>query len=324
MISDDITFEAANIATILWLDHRFEPEPEDGVVSVGKNDTLKWLKGLENTTAGPANNYKRELERIEDMGQIKWPVNCIERIVHFSLSEMNETFTNVVNEIIKLPGFNFYISSDDSFRIKKLIEEFKKEKPPLIDYDEYWSAFNQSYFFKNLYKAFATIKYLQVCDLIELKPDSTVIDVGCGAGVYTIAWNILFDKHKSKHILIDRNKFQLGLARRITKIFNDNIFEFHNASFPDDFDQLHGIRLFSYYFCEQEDYSRFLDANNLSKMIGEGALIIDYRYIIDRLENITNSKFKFTRWTIKVEKLPQILVEKDKKGQYIYGAYIKP
>ena len=39
MISDNITFEAANIATILWPDQGFEPEYEGGIVAVGKKLT---------------------------------------------------------------------------------------------------------------------------------------------------------------------------------------------------------------------------------------------------------------------------------------------
>lgn len=288
------------------------------------NDSAEWLKNIENPSIFQANNYRRELERIEDTGQIKWPVDSIEQIVNFLPDGINEIFTNVVNEIVKLKSFNFFIPSDDFLLITKLIEEFKKENPQPIDYDKYWFAFNQKYFFKNLYKAFVTIKYMQSRDLIAPKNDLTLIDVGCGAGVFTIAWKILFGRCKYETILIDRNKFQLESARRLTKIFKDNKFEFYNASFPDEFDQLHGIRLFSYYFCEQEDHGALFDTNNLSKIVGEGALIIDYRYIIDRLQNITNSKFKFIRWTIKVEKIPQILAEKNQKEQYIYGAYITP
>lgn len=36
MVSGDITFEAVNITTVLWTDHGFEPEPEDSIVTVGK------------------------------------------------------------------------------------------------------------------------------------------------------------------------------------------------------------------------------------------------------------------------------------------------
>lgn len=280
------------------------------------------LEGTKNPPLYLTDDYRCELEKLEGLKQIRWIVDT-EKIVNYLPSDINKIYTNVVNEIIKLQDFNFFIQSDDFLQIKKLVEEFKKENPQPIDYDRYWFAFNQIYFFKNLYKAFVTIDYLYSRGLIVSKTDLPVIDVGCGAGVCTIAWRILFGEC-TEIILIDRNKFQLESARRITKIFKGNKFEFYNASFPDEFDQLHGIRLFSYYFCEQEDHSALFDASNLSKIVGEGALIIDYKYIIDRLQNITNSKFKFIRWTIKVEKIPQILAEKNQKEQYIYGAYIRP
>lgn len=287
------------------------------------NNATYGLEGMKNPPLYLTDDYRCELEKLEGLKQIRWIVDT-EQIVNYLPSDINKIYTNVVNEIIKLQGFNFFIQSDDFLQIKKLVEEFKKENPQPIDYDRYWFAFNQIYFFKNLYKAFVTIDYLYSRGLIVSKTDLPVIDVGCGAGVCTIAWRILFGECTCEIILIDRNKFQLESARQITKIFRGNKFEFYNASFPDEFDQLHGIRLFSYYFCEQEDYGALFDASNLSKIVGEGALIIDYKYIIDRLQNITNSKFKFIRWTIKVEKIPQILAEKNQKEQYIYGAYIRP
>lgn len=281
------------------------------------------------------NNHKHNLEKIKAMKQIGGAIDYTEKVINFlpsETNEINEIFTNVV-ELIKLQGFDFLISDTylknervmhDSLQIKRTIGEFKKKNPQPIDYDKHWLAFNQNYFLKNLYKAFVTVKYIQSNNLIQLKTDPIIIDVGCGAGVCTIAWSRLFGKCTSKIILIDQNKFQLKLSQQITRTFKGNKFEYRNESFPGYFDQLRGIRLFSYFFCEQKDYNMLFNASNISKLIGEGALIVDYEYIIDKIIHWLNPMFKCTRWTIIVKEVPQILAEENKKEQYIYGAYIKP
>ena len=257
-------------------------------------------------------------------GYLSNKVNCIEQIFNRLPDHINEIYTNVVNEIINLQCLNFSVPIEDSLRIKQMVEEFSKGNPQPINYDKYWRAFNKNFFLKNLYKAFITIAYLQSHGFIAPNTDLPIIDVGCGAGVFAIAWMKLFSECISTSIFIDRNRFQLELARQIAIIFKARQFEFYNASFPDEFDQLHGIRLFSYWFCEQEDIGALFEDTNSSKVVGEGALVIDYRYIIDRLQNVITPKYIFTRWAIRVEDSPKILFENNQKEQYIYGAYFRP
>ncbi|MCD4779053.1 MAG: class I SAM-dependent methyltransferase [Candidatus Omnitrophica bacterium] len=248
----------------------------------------------------------------------------MEQTINFFPHGIDKTFKNIVNELNKVQNFNISISNEDSLQIRKLVDNYKKMNPQPINYDKYWLDFYKQFFLKNLYKALVTIEYLKKYKIITSNTDLPIIDVGCGAGVCTIAWMSLFDKMNNKAILIDQNKFQLELAQHITKILKLNSLEFYNKTFPEEFNKLDGIRLYSYWFCEQKNFSIFLNADNISKIIGEGALIIDYQYIINRLQNVMNSNFSFTRWILKIDKIPEILVENNNKGQCIYGAYIKP
>lgn len=250
-------------------------------------------------------------------------INGRDEIVYFPHGVNNELYLSTVNEISGKSHLSFFVSEDEIICFKKLMEEFGKGTRKEIDYDRFFLVFNKMYFFKNLYKVFVSLDFLKSHKFIVSTTYSSVIDIGCGAGVGTIAWIKLFGKGNTKHILIDKNKCQLDLAKNIVQIFENNIFEFYNSSYPKDFDKLSGIKLFSYWFCEQKCLENTLHEQDLNEFVGDGVLIIDYKHNIDLIQKLISSEYLFKKWTLKIRKIPCILCKGEEDEQDVHFAFIK-
>jgi len=250
-------------------------------------------------------------------------VNNIDEVVYFPYGVNNKLYISTVNEISYMSHLSFFVSENEIIHFKELMAEFGKGIRKEIDYDKFWLVFNKMYFYKNLYKVFVSLDYLKRREFIVPTSYPSVIDIGCGAGVSTIAWIKLFGEGNTKHILIDKNKHQLDLAKNIVKIFENNRFEFHNSFYPNDFGKLNGIKLFSYWFCEQKCLETALGEQDLNEFVGDGVIIVDYKHNIDLVQKFIGSEYLFNKWTLKIRKVPYILCKSGEDEQDVHFAFIK-
>ena len=236
--------------------------------------------------------------------------------------EIELAFNSTIHEI-RCAWPKIFMEDKTSLDIKKDIKNFignYGRQTVNLKYEKYALAFNQAFFFKNFYKSLVALSHLKK---EGFETDLPVIDVGCGAGVFSIAWNIVFGINKNHIALIDKSKAQLTFAKKIAQILNFNKVEFCHGSFLEDFSTMNGLRLFSYWFCEQ-DISRLNDPKTLENIVGDGAIFIDYRMVINSLQSIfANEEYSLYRFDLGVRPRPHTCSLLKEENINVHGGYCK-
>ena len=108
------------------------------------------------------------------------------------------------------------------------------------NYNTFALTFNRAFLFKNLLK---TSYALIVLRNKGFAFDGNVIDVGCGAGVFSIAWHFVFPRYGGQLILIDQSEAQLDIAARTHKLLGIKQRKRCLGKFEDRMSDLSGLRL---------------------------------------------------------------------------------
>lgn len=253
-----------------------------------------------------------------------WDKGSVSGALDYRANDVDKVFSFVVNRLCSYSP-ELLRRDNESFFVEQRIQAFCKRKRTRIDYERHNLAFNRAFFFKNLYKNLIALSYLRSQGLIT-NGRAQVIDVGSGAGPFSIAWSLLIAAHDDYIKLIDTSKGQLSLAKRVAEILNLKQRSFFQTFFPHNFGQLCGLRLMSYWFCEKDNLAFVKDNKTCQKVIGEGAIVTDYSYIINELELDLSNKYVFDRWCLKVElnhnnHFSHVLREKNIE---VCGCYCRP
>lgn len=200
----------------------------------------------------------------------------------FALNDLdhpiNKAFCSVIEEVQKgLPIITQF--GPDAALVRDFLRNHGRDPEKTLDYERYAVGFNQASFFKNLYKALAFLWQLRSVVPVEYP----LVDIGCGAGVFTIAWDRIIRAPPCTTVLIDRSAAQLDIACRLLPAVGITDYRTQLGTYPGDFADVRGLRLFSYFFCKQVFPPGPTGTAELSSWLGTTALIIDYEHVIDSL-----------------------------------------
>ncbi len=165
------------------------------------------------------------------------------------------------------------------------------------NYNTFALTFNRAFLFKNLLK---TSYALIVLRNKGFAFDGNVIDVGCGAGVFSIAWHFVFPRYSGQLILIDQSEAQLDIAARTNKLLGIKRRRQCLGKFEDRLPDLPGLRLMSYWLCEQQlpriavgrSQQRIFD-----RLIDCGIIAVDYPQILCSFDDLISTRAVSTMWS---------------------------
>lgn len=160
--------------------------------------------------------------------------------------------------------------------LQNLIKRRSSAVSPHINYELLGTAFNQAYFFKNFVKNLYAFSFLQQHRQIR---NNIVVDIGCGAGVASLAWNLTFTNHNPYYILIDKSQSQISIANQIWSIFPKPRLSFANYDYR-DYQIKKGIHLASYWLTSQK-IENIINEYSLRGIFGDFLIIVDYSDVID-------------------------------------------
>ncbi len=147
-------------------------------------------------------------------------------------------------------------------------------------------AFNQAFLWKNLLKCMIA---LSISVLPSLKRPLRLLDVGSGAGVFSIAWAQTNRPFHDTIQLIDRDSAQLAIARTLANAIHDQHWAFRETEFPGSIQEPESYRLASYWLCEQNLEQVCGDAQRFAHCFGPGAIVVDYPDIIESLATFSRT-----------------------------------
>jgi hypothetical protein len=210
-------------------------------------------------------------------------------------------------------------STQSARDIMRRLETFGNRYHP-ADYESESLAFNQAYFFRNLYKCLCVLNVPS-----SMRHGTSIVDLGAGAGEFALAWHACGGDGNGQVLLVDRSAAQLKLADRIFNALEvrprptlkrATLFEYTPPN------QM--LRLVSFVLCES-DWYRDPNTNNIRGLIGKGAIIIDYSDVIEEL--VTNIDLNYyscvlTKMYVVLE--PEIATRLGKVDVTINAAYIAP
>lgn len=165
-------------------------------------------------------------------------------------------------------------TSGVSRRVKRDIQR-QGSRGARPDYGRFALAFNQAYFFRNLFKNMLLFEVLR--PEFDLQTDR-IADVGAGAGVASIACLQMRHARPSSWYIIDTSRDQMALATRILPAVSRQTFSFVCDDVYQCSDFLQGVVLASYWLCEQ-DSSQFTE--HLPLVDASHVFMIDYPSILD-------------------------------------------
>lgn len=193
--------------------------------------------------------------------------------------EVRSTFADTIRIFReRLP--EFFEADAETEHVKHTIQTHGRSASRYIDYDRFAPAFNRAFFFKNYFKALTALWNAR-----HLLPYNVpIIDVGAGAGVFSLAWHTLFSHSSNGFLLIDRSSKQLQWASRVAHAFDMPNPTLRVGVYPEEFSDLAGLRLFSYWFCEQIPVAGGSVPERSRNWMGEQNLIIDYGDVLRDVE----------------------------------------
>jgi len=190
--------------------------------------------------------------------------------------ELTEQFHFAVPELLG--------TTRDSRRIKLKLELLGSKGGRFVDYDQDYLAFNQAFFFKNLYKCLLALENTRKCSLLKACPAGLpVLDIGSGAGTFSIAWSAIMRSYTPTIELFDNCFSQLTLAARIFSVLDAKKIYYRCEAVSPRQDYSRGLRLISYWFCEQDDHALWSHIATKNGFLGDCAIVIDYPNVIERI-----------------------------------------
>lgn len=150
-----------------------------------------------------------------------------------------------------------------------------------IIYPLEYIGFNQAYFLVNLLKCMTILDSLQDHILPRKMGQGCVLDVGCGAAPFAIAWCVMQAAHCDSFILLDKSKEQLALARSTVPLFANDRALFINGEVSGFSFEKASVVLASYFFCEQNRAENILSVlKNICYNVPE-VIVVDYEDVIE-------------------------------------------
>jgi hypothetical protein len=209
----------------------------------------------------------------------------------FFISADNEY--NKAVQLLRKTIPELFIRSERSYYIEGFIGKYGENNEQRIDYDEDYLAFNQAFFLKNLYKCFIALSFVKCNITID---NYEFVDIGSGAGAFSLAAKSLFRQPNLSLKMIDNCNKQLDLLKRVIGSVKAELIK---GFFPVDFERVEGIRLASYWLCEQDDSCTLDETGRIKKnILGEAAIFIDYPNIIGKLIQKLDPTFEFIKWSL--------------------------
>lgn len=207
---------------------------------------------------------------------------------------------------------------EDVKQIRHRIEQEGQRKCS-VDYEQESLAFNQAYFFRNFYKCLCLLAF-------EGIPPSAkyLADLGAGAGPFALAAGLVCRKQFKRVTMIDESAAQLSLGRNIydeealsyVKLINARLFGFVP---PQEF-----FRIASFWLCETELF-RSPSLWEMCALSGPGALIIDYRDVLEELaSSLDHSPFRYRLISLSVVPTLEVASKLEKDNVTIHGLRIYP
>jgi hypothetical protein len=220
--------------------------------------------------------------------------------------KFNITVSNLMKNSPEL-----FIRSKRSYYIERFISKYGSNNKRKINYEKDYLAFNETFFLKNLYKCFIAIAFLKKS--INFKT-TQFLDIGSGAGVFSLALFESFEKDVLNINMIDNCQQQIKLLRGILKFYK---FKARTGFFPDEFGAIEGVRLGSYWLCEQTASTLYDSLGTVRKeILGAGAIFIDYPENINHFLTKVGVEFETIKWSFKFripENTKKIINESDIK-----------
>jgi hypothetical protein len=240
----------------------------------------------------------------------------IRRITH----EIDALFCRVFR-IFQAQWPEFFLVTDHTNSIKDVIEQTNDSPQRAINRRKDALEFNRAFFFRNLYKNLFNISQVISRSMVHRIP-SNILDLGSGAGVATIAWYAVVRPQNSRVVLFDENADQLILARRALGVAGISPFMTLQSSYPNRNETLpNGLRLISYWLCEQ-DRSK-LDPEDLVQILHGGAIITDYRQVIEDVLDRLPAKADAISWSVRLHPADCVCTVLKQKQVEANGAYIR-
>lgn len=220
--------------------------------------------------------------------------------------------------------WNDFFSADKATLIlQQRIKLLGRHMPHVVDYEKEYISFAKAYFFKNLYKNLVSFEYAKNAGLVP--ETSSIVDVGCGAGVSTIAWVLTGLLGKEDEVrLVDQSQSQLTLARRVLSFFSINTVFTFRMLFYSIVGELPGVAVFSYWVCEQDTLSILAKPEVFAAAVPQGVIVIDYEEQVTRFIQGTLETGSVHRWKFFVrpsEVVSDLLKEEEVE---VNGCYYKP
>lgn len=179
-------------------------------------------------------------------------------------------------EILRRRMPELFVPDADVDHVRTTFRKHGRSASRFIDYDRYALGFNRAYFFKNLYKCLTVLSHTQ----LDLPQVASILDIGAGGGVFSTAWRLLFPSSPVRTLLIDKSPQQLRIAKHVTAALQLPSVTCRVGVYPEDFECFEGLRLFSYWFCEQIPGSGDAILPQSEAWLGEQNLIIDYEDVL--------------------------------------------
>ncbi|TVZ49108.1 hypothetical protein FBZ81_10120 [Azospirillum brasilense] len=194
--------------------------------------------------------------------------------IHEAFDFVSDTLSKVYIEWPELAS-----QEAKTIALKRKVKKLRWSSLNIHDYKDNAIDFNKAYYPKNLSKCAV------VASALQLLHSEVVYDVGGGAGPFGTMW-----KHyhpDSKVIVVDRSIEQESIGKKISSIIGINIdYEHGDASNYFTEEKTRGIRIFSYFLCEQMPEFASIRWDTL---IGECGIFVDYGEVLGALRNIPKS-----------------------------------
>src|ERR1700722_17250685 len=104
------------------------------------------------------------------------------------LVHAEDSFVKLYAQLIQAPP-NFLRSSATTSAVQNAVWTQKDRFFEKFNYDIDADSFNRGFFLKNVYKCLGALAAFQAAGFLH---DVEGVDVGSGAGPFTVAWNIVF------------------------------------------------------------------------------------------------------------------------------------
>lgn len=182
----------------------------------------------------------------------------------------------------------FVSGSSERETVRNAIE-VPPEARQRLSYDTLALGFNQAYFFKNLLKCCYCLLWLRNRGY---RFEGPIIDVGCGAGVFSVAWSLVMAEGSNSIHLIDQSQDQIDFAKRICSLLRLRNVLYQVGTFPDDANGLDGVRVMSYWLCEQVNEWPLASQGDIERILGKRAIIVDYEDNIELVRQTTRGRYK--------------------------------